>query len=224
MNILKSLRKPYFALFLSSLILFISCEQYIPENQKTNFDYSLYEKFSELNINFNKVSNKNNTLTSERLRLDNINEKFNTNINFSDEFLLLIEKEPSEIEETALLKGWLKENDIYLLDNFISDLKEANFNTALNNFENNVIDLGLNEIELNNKVITANAFRALYDENPAMFEPGPNSWPDWACIRAALALGLASVGLALCATIILCGIAVTAWILAYATYINACMD
>lgn len=225
MNILESLRKPYYALLLSSLILFISCEQYINKSNQRNFDYTLYKEFSKLNFNPNDILNKSNTfIMSERMRLDNINEEFNTNINFSNEFLLLREKHPSEIEETALLNGWLNEVDIYLMDEFISDLKNSDFNTALVNFENNVIDLNLNETEFNNKVITANALRALHDENPAIFEQRVDSWPDWACIRATLALIVSSVGLAACATIILCGLAVTAWILSYATYIDACMD
>jgi hypothetical protein len=44
MNIFKILRKPYFAMFLSSLMLFISCEQYNTElnDVKQSFDYETF--------------------------------------------------------------------------------------------------------------------------------------------------------------------------------------
>jgi hypothetical protein len=221
MNILKPFRRPYFAMLLSSLILFMSCEQSISENAKENFDYSVYKEFSKLNFNNNNSFNKSSIITSERLRLDNINSEFNTEINFSDDFLLLIKKSPEEIEETAISNGWLNENDIYLLNEFESDLRDSNFENALQNFEENVLSLNLSENELNDKILAANALMSLNDESPGIFESNGTSW---GCIRAIAALTISSVALASCATGVACALAVTAWIVSYATYLDNCDD
>tara|TARA_R110002049_G_C9063801_1_gene554391 strand:- start:361 stop:1047 length:687 start_codon:yes stop_codon:yes gene_type:complete len=228
MNILKSLRKPYFAMFLSTLILFISCEQSSLNNPDNAFDYSLHNEFIKghsVNNNgsvFLKNGNSN-TIDEAKVRLQNINTEYGTDIMFPNEFLGLTDYDPAYIENTALTKGWLNQNDIFLMDEFESDLQKSDFNTALQNFENNVLTLGLSSQELMAKNIAANSLKSLNHYNPDVFAVTTNGG-GWGCVRAVAALVLSSVALASCAAVLPCGLAVTAWILSYATYVANCKN
>lgn len=229
MNILKSLRKPYFAMFLSTLILFVSCEQSSLNNSGNSFDYSIYNEFVKGNTTNNVSSiflkdGNSTTIDEAKVRLQSINIEYGTNIMFPDEFLELTDYEPEYIENTALSKGWLNQNDIFLMDEFESDLQKSNFATALLNFENNVINLGLSGQELKNKNIVANALKSLDYSNPDVFSSTTNRLDGWGCVRAIVALVISSVALASCAAILPCGLAVSAWIISYATYLDNCKN
>tara|TARA_R110000850_G_scaffold241896_4_gene366506 strand:- start:214 stop:900 length:687 start_codon:yes stop_codon:yes gene_type:complete len=227
MNILKTLRKPYFAMFLSTLILFVSCEQYSLSNTNDSFDYSVHNAFIKeyTATNTGSFVNKNgnsNTIKEEKVRLQNINTQYGTSIMFPDEFLGLTDYDPNYIENKALSEGWINQNDIYLMDEFETDLQLSDFETAIQNYESNVLSLNLNSKELTEKNLVANSLKSLNHYHPEVFTVTANG-DFWGCVRAVVALVVSSVGLAACATIILCGVAVTAWILSYATYVDNCI-
>ena len=63
MNILKSLRKSYFATFLASLILFVSCSQYDSETIESKLDEQTIAKLQKATIEFvNNVKNNPESL------------------------------------------------------------------------------------------------------------------------------------------------------------------
>jgi len=229
MNILKNFRKPYLSMFLASIVLFVSCEQANLNNDaESEFDYSVYNEFisgnsySKANSFLSKSGNSNTIADAQKL-LDDINLEYGTNIVFPNEFLGLTDYSPQHIETTALSKGWLNQNDIYLIDEFESDLKKSDFDTAIQNYENNVINLGLSGNELEEKNLAANAFKAFNNYHPELFDNTTYSKGGWGCFRAAAALTLSSVALASCATVLACGLAVTAWILSYSAYTDNCL-
>ena len=74
MNILKMLRKPYLSLFLSALILFVSCEQNDLNNEQNNREINLhsFETLKGQLMDINKL-NVNNSKTEFNSRLDQNN-------------------------------------------------------------------------------------------------------------------------------------------------------
>lgn len=223
---MKIFRKPYFAAFLSSLILFISCNQdsddVLSNNDVKNiFDYSVYNSFINLNAtDINHPSQNLKSVQSEQERLDQINRQFETNIQYPDDFLELIDKDPEFIETKLLSEGWLSEKDFFLIDAFTVDLFNSDFDTAIENYEKNVLRLNLlpHEFEIQN--LAVNSLKAFNNNSPELFE-GP---PNWGCIRAGAALIVSSAALASCATVLACGLAVTVWIISYSAYVDNCID
>lgn len=226
MNILKSLRKPYFGTFLAALLLFISCDQGGLNTTNDTFDYSVYNQFIQeySTINDSSISSRNgstSTIDDAKKHLQKINDEYGTNIIFPDEFLGITDYDPQHIEKTALSKGWLTQNDIYLISEFESDLQKSDFDTALTNFEKNALNLGLSSRELAEKNLAANSLKALNHYHPEAFEVSANR-DFWGCVGAVVGLVVASAALASCAAILPCGFAVTGWILAYASYLANC--
>jgi len=223
---MRKFRKPYFAVLLSALVLFISCEQNNIDHSNFSFDYSVFNQFDADNFEqkYNLKSANSNTIANEQLRLDRINRQYGTSIHFPDTFLGLIDENPENVEAIALANGWLNQNDIYLIDEFENDLKNTNFNAAIRNYENNVLNLNLNSSEFAKQNLVVNSLRSLNDRSPEVFENTTYSCCNWGCLRAAAALIVTSVALASCVTVIACGLAVTGWILSYATYIENCTD
>jgi hypothetical protein len=70
MNILKTFRKPYFAMFLSSLMLFISCEQYNTElnDVKQSFDYETFNTYKSSN-HLGNIINKMNSSSKKNSKV-----------------------------------------------------------------------------------------------------------------------------------------------------------
>lgn len=226
MNIFKNLRKPYISLFLASLVLFVSCEKSIVgTDSETEADYSVYQEFtnSENSIDYSK-SRASSTAEEAQALLDEINATYGTEISFPEEFLALTDASAREIEATAFERGWINNDDIYLVDSFEYDLQKSNFDTALENYEKNVIKLELSEAEFQDKMLAANGLKLLNDANPDLFKNSRYGSRGWGCFRAAAALVLSSVALASCATVLACGLAVSAWILSYSAYADNCMN
>lgn len=217
---------PIFFLIIFFVSFLISCNEDVTETENKSFNYSVYNQFKTINFRYGNSMNKSNTISSERQRLKNINNRFDTNLNFPDELTLLIDKNPSEIEDIVVSNGWLNEDDIYLIDEFVADLKETNFNNALENYEENALSLNLSSKEFNDKMLTANVLLSLNQEHPETFQNTSNNFSefDWGCARAVVALSAASVALASCSTGVACGLAVTAWVLAYSNYLDNCKD
>lgn len=95
MNILNNLRKPYFAMFLASLILFVSCSQYdntIPENIETN-QITGKELFKGIFFAEGKISQKlSNFKDFQKLKSQFTNEQRTAFSKFQNELITQIDK------------------------------------------------------------------------------------------------------------------------------------
>ena len=211
MNILTTLRKPYLAMLLSGLMLFISCEQGGLDTVYDTDDTTVSSEFG-----------RSSTLEKSKERLAKINKEYDTKISFPDEFHTIVDQDPETIERTALANGWINQNDVFLMDEFINDLQESDFDKAISNFESNVDKLRLDKEELEEKRLVIEALKALNDSNPEVFAASTFGRGGWGCVRAVAALVISSVALASCATVIACGLAVSAWIISYASYVDNC--
>ena len=105
MNILNILRKSYLAIFLASLVMFVSCSKYdsiISEEQK--FDYSLFEEFKtgkHSNDFVFKFNSKNTKTENFKSVVNKANSNLNVNIDFPEEAYELIEYDADKIYTTS---------------------------------------------------------------------------------------------------------------------------
>ena len=126
MNILKSLRKPYFATFLGFLVLFVSCSQYEDTNEQT-FD-SEYLKSTHLNLKQIIENSKNVSIVSKTSNIseDEAEQAYLQNLNYLNEngvesLLQLHNIDLEVIEEFEFYKNNESNENVY-------DLLVANFN------------------------------------------------------------------------------------------------
>ena len=229
------LRKPIIALFLSLVMLLFSCEQYESFNlsDPQKFDYSIYGEFIsdsdnqfilEIIKSFDeplyKGKNQNNV---EFLSL--INERFNTDLSYPEEFINIYKNDYSEIPDILIENGWINEMDLNQIDAFINNVLTFGFEIALIKFEETVLNSNYDDKQFRIKNNFANSIKALNYYSPELFELKIDQISRYGsgCFKAAIALIAASAALAACLTVIACGLAVTGWILAYDAYVNNCL-
>ncbi|MGB2223482.1 MAG: hypothetical protein ACPHZC_03545 [Flavobacteriaceae bacterium] len=235
MNVFKTLRKPYLATFLASIILFISCEQNSLDSVENAFNYSVHKELIETTsavdinnmLNINSSSAKSNSINRNLDVIDNINNYYNSDLSLPNELLGMTDYNPQEVVTTALNNGWMNQYDLNLMDQFESDFQSLGFDGALENYENTVLSLELNDAEFSKKNLVANALKSMNNYYPEIFSSSSEFSKysrGWGCFRAAAALILSSVGLASCVTVVACGLAVSAWILSYSAYVDNCQN
>ncbi|WP_151894121.1 hypothetical protein [Patiriisocius marinistellae] len=238
MNILDSLRRPYFAVFLSALILFVSCEKAILEtnesmpvqtaelNRSTNaFNYEVYNELirssdlSEISTTLiNNEVGEMRTVEKSKTILDITNAHFGSDIELPEEFHEITDSDAEYILDVSLANGWVNQVDIDLIRQFETDINNSDFDTALRNYENTVLSLRLDSKEFAKKNNLANSLRAMNHYNPEGFNKVDS------CFTAVLSLTLATVSLLTCIAVWPCFFAGAAYTLAYINYIDQCTD
>lgn len=204
-NVLNTCRKSYFAVILSLLMLFVSCQQYDSDRIQRSFDYTEYESFNGFLVT--DFSNLNSGKGSYEGILSVINEAYGTNIAFPYEELTLTNKSLEEIQIEFLEKGYLTQQSLELANVILENLQQNNFNMALTAFETAVLDLNLSDEEFIKYNTVANVFKITNKTDPNIFDftttsrCGENSF--W-CVVAVVNLGVSIGLLAGCATIIAC--------------------
>jgi len=119
MNILKTFRKPYLSLFLATLVLFVSCEQYDQSNSKSNIENQ------EIDSNLFQKSTINLFDDEAYIELISIRNSFTQRV--SDNNISILDlKEAYLSNDTELLKTLFgySEIEIELMDERIQYLGE----------------------------------------------------------------------------------------------------
>ncbi|MEZ7945968.1 MAG: hypothetical protein QMC07_09370 [Flavobacteriaceae bacterium] len=202
MNILKMLRKPYLSLFLSALILFVSCEQNDLNNEQNNREINLHSfetlkgqlmDINKLNVNnskteFNSRLDQNNHLLSE------VNSYYGTEIDFDDNL--------KSINTEEEIINWLKintpfdENDIDNLKNFSSNLTSLGLEESVSTLENEISneDMDLYKFEKYQSIV--NGIALIEYQYPGYFtSENSQGLASRSCGWALFKLGLASAAL-----------------------------
>jgi hypothetical protein len=148
MNILKKFRNPLFAIYASVFMLLFSCSQYEMRNSIVDsaFDSELYDAFKkgdiELFVNNNYQNKTENPLENSKDLLKRINEHYGTNVQIPDSFFQLhLEGDKNEIINTSLKNGWLTQEDINLSNEFVENINNSGFDSAINIFKNQTLAL-----------------------------------------------------------------------------------
>lgn len=227
MNILNILRKPYFAIFLASLVLFVSCEQYDTnlDINSSKFDYSLFNTYkgSMLNINLNNVTNRQNS-NSEITRLElneallnEINLQLGTNLDYSLDFKSIEIISVESIVNWSLQNNILDNKDVEILNDFSESLLSNDVENALSDLESKVFQsTELNNFKIEKYEELANTTKLIIDDDPNFFNRQES------CIGAVIGLIFAFIALVLaCGTVPLGGVTAPACYFAAANFIRA---
>jgi hypothetical protein len=221
MNILKKLRNPIFAIYASIFMLLFSCSQYEIRNEvvESAFNSELYDAFKKGDVklfnnntnNKNSLENTKNFLENNKKILSEINEHYGTEIQIPDNFFhVFLDGNESEIIETSLKNGWLNQDDINLFDELIRNINNNGFESAIGVFKNQTLELNLSDKEFSKKNTFVNILEIIHDENPSLFETDfqRESGPRGQCAYATILFIGAVLGIASCATWIMCAFAV----------------
>ena len=237
MNVLAKFRKPYISIFLTALMLFVSCSKSDVSTLDNTMDYSIYndlirtsdlsEIFTIINSANKEIESLNSVDRGTRI-LEIVNSYYSTDLSFPQEFIEIADADTEMILATSLQNGWLSQADVNLVNQFMDDLAINSFDTALRNYENTVMNMSLSNQEFAVKNQIANALKSMNHYYPEKFDNATNfattDKSGKSCFRSAVALTVASAALATCATVVACGFAVTAWILAYDLYKDNCLS
>lgn len=241
--ILKTLRRPYFAIFLSTLMLFISCnENNLLEDQNVNdnkFNFSFYEN-NKGNLLALDISKLNSSKTSEISRLEanniileEVNKKYETDIDFDEELKQL--NRPEEIFDWMIVNTDFNENDIEILTNFSENLISTDLDTAISILEKTLSNQNLDTSKFLKYQSIVTGVKLIEYQNKGFFTIDDDSnvtRKDWGCAWALAKLALASASLvaacnppALGATVGTgCYLAATGFVAASASVGMACKD
>lgn len=193
-------------------MLLFSCSQYEIRNQvvESTFNSELYDAFKKGDVKL-FVNNKNqNSLENSKKLLVEINEFYGTDIQIPDNFFhVFLDGNINEIVETSLKNGWLNQDDINLFNELNVNINNNGFDSAIDVFKNQTLDLNLSDKEFSKKNAFVNMLEIIHYENPSIFEinyalksevvNGP-----WTCLLAVLLFIGAIISLASCALIFTC--------------------
>lgn len=224
-NVLNSCRKSYFAVFLSLLMLFVSCSQYEQNNNNHSFDYTAYNAFNGEFLVTNLTDTKGKT-DSIQVITNRINEAYGTDFHLPEDFALR-NGSLDEMLTEYIAKGYLSQQSLDLTDVFIENLQQGDFNIAISAFEDDILNLKLSEDEFNIYNNAVNTLKIINKADSSFFDlqnqtsrGGDSIW----CILAVVNLGIAVGGLAACATVVLCALAVSNFVWAVRSVDAECND
>ena len=199
---LQLFRKPYLAVFLASLLLFVSCNQYDFDSTNRSFDYSaaIFAKENNISYNVKKYTDLNLSRTSISEVLNQIlydaNSIYETSIEIPDEALLLAFED--SIQEKGLELGYILNEDISLSNSLEANISNIDFQTALSVFEDEVhsMDLSKEEFKVYNDL--ANILQIAQDNNVSILDSQINNRSVYKCLLALVSLGIAYARLGMC--------------------------
>lgn len=221
MNVLTFLRKPYLSIFMASLILFVSCEQYdVPSEQGINkFDYTAYNEFrgssafdnilktmEEKGLNRSSDSN----LELNRKILEIVNTEIGTNLDLPEATLQLTDYESDQRINEAIKSGLISKTDANLINAFLDDLQSEGFEQSIENYEQKVLTLSLDSEQFAAKNNFVNIMKSLNYQNPSLFSTSTSAKSWWRCALSATALVGAIASTSSCVTVVACGFALVA--------------
>lgn len=224
MNILKTLRKPYFATFLASLILFISCSDSNDINSIEKRSFDLSKSINGLPIVQNLPS-IDYSLYEDKGVIDKegltnaINQNVGTNILNSSIF-----------DNVSLVSK--NEQDDEIINDFTNDWLNSGIDTAITNLDNTLNQLNISDTEyqtyndfINILLLSEIDFQNSSSNKSRVYAKDTR----WGCAFAIASFTLATVAVGTActpnpATPLACPIAASRAVLAYASMIAACDD
>ena len=224
MNILNYIRKPYLAMFLASLMLFVSCTQYDSiVTKEQNFNYKAFDEFKSKGFQIDLSSIKNSSVSlveKQKAILNQVNAELGTDLTFPDKAIELINYDAEEIYEVSLKEGWMTQQDVDLTNEFLLNIRTDGIDIAISKYEKTILKLSLSDEKFAEKNIFLNIMKSINYENPNFFKADllnksiqAKSEVWYKCAAAVVALTAATLSLASCVTIAACGLAI---ILVYA--------
>lgn len=209
---MKTFRNKYYAFFIALTVLFYSCEVYETTLPK-KFNFEHFENFKKNNLKFISVDIEKNkdknykTISDPDLIVQNlnqflaeINQHYNTSITIPDNMLMGIYNNTTTIEVKTFLKNenLLAESEITTYENFVINSKNEGFESAMQKFENDVVNQNLNSEEFISYNNSANTLKIINDQHPSLFEIdntfSKSSLNPWLCVLSYVLWVLSLIG------------------------------
>lgn len=228
-------RNKYLVIVLSTLFLTFSCTTHGLETdiQSKTMNYDIFNDFksnvgilNSLKHSINLEKENQTFVEFSQAILDQINLEMGTNLVYSDEELKIPDYSAEEIIEISLANDWMNQTDVDLINAFMNDLENHDFNFAFTNYENSILTLSVTDEKFEKLNLTANLILSANYENPEIFNQIQKSGEigGWDCVLATLALAAATAGLSSCATVAACGMAVALHYNALKNFGKACLS
>jgi hypothetical protein len=237
MNILKNLRKPYFSMFLSVLILFVSCEKYnSTASEEQTFDYSLFKEFQTSNIELDLGNIQNKKTSSEyqfSALIDLVNSKLDTDLELPNNALKMINQDAETIFEQSINNGWTTQEEVELANNLITEIKDLGFDNAISNYEQNILNQNLSKEDFAKQNKIVNILKSQNYNNPDLYNLqskggegfANKGWCDWCkCAAASVAFVVATGNMTSCLTVVACGLAIVLMYAASNSFASQCLE
>lgn len=156
--------------------------------------------------------------------LNKTNIVLGTSLFYPELGLDLIDYNREEIFEIALRQGYINKKDIELNNILFNNLKVYDFDLALSNYEEAVINLKLSNEKFNQLNTFVNIIKSFNYKYPSLFkiQNAEVARGGWACVGAIFALAVATAGLSSCATIVACGAAILLHLIALDSVARKC--
>lgn len=201
MNLLKTLRKPYLSIAMATIFLVTACTNYDNEeinnelnNKKLSLDIFDTLKGQLLNINNLSTLKTNSRLEQNNYILSQVNDIYDTNINFDDNL--------KELDNAEDIFNWLKnntvfnENDIEILSNFNENLTSKSFDNAVSILENEISDENVDSFKFKKYQSIVNGVALIEYQYPGFFTTETeNQQKGSSCAWALAKLALASASM-----------------------------
>jgi len=222
---MKFFRKPYFTLFLVSLILLVSCNQYDTDNPQRFDDTDLKLVKNQLE-NFTLISNKISDIDMNHQIMNYLQNQNNVNIEFSNVLYELNDKTTDEKIEITLQTGVLSQEGLALILNLENSFENDNFDIVVSNFEENILSLNLSNEKFESYNNFVMALKLTNSLDPTLFQSNDDTARGGIdCVIATVAFVIAVAALATIevgsfgtATILV----VAGYIAASAAWVRAC--
>lgn len=163
--------------------------------------------------------------------IDLVNSNLNTDLELPDNAINMINLDAETIFEQSLNNGWTTQQEVDLANNLITEIIDFDFDTAISNYEQNILNQNLSEEDFAKQNKLVNILKSQNYYNPELYnlqsEDGVANRVlcDWCrCAAASLALLVATMNLTSCATIAACGVAVILMYAASNSFASACLD
>jgi hypothetical protein len=201
MNILRTLRKPYLSIAMATIFLVTSCTNYDNEeinnelnNKKLSLDIFDTLKGQLLNINNLSTLKTNSRLEQNNYILSQVNDIYDTNINFDDNL--------KDLDNAEDIFNWLKnntvfnKNDIKILSNFSKNLTSKSFDNSVSILENEISDENVDSFKFKKYQSIVNGVALIEYQYAGLFTTEiENQQKSPSCAWAIAKLALASAAL-----------------------------
>lgn len=154
-------------------MLFISCEQHKSTDlQEQKFDYFLFNEFKSLNIDLdlsNILSKRSASEDQFSALIDLVNSNLNTDLELPDNAINMINLDAETIFEQSLNNGWTTQQEVDLANNLIIEIIDLDFDTAISNYEQNILNQNLSEEDFAKQNKLVNILKSQNYYNPELY-------------------------------------------------------
>ena len=225
--IMKLFKTSVLGLLILSLNLIYSCSDEIEQNH-SKFDFKAFETYKE--VDFVTIPTEMWQEVDPLLKFQKITDLVNTELKTDLEVNALDRSylRKQEQKEEVNIADFLNENDLFLIEIFKRDLKERDFDFAMQNFEIETQNLGLDSGEFLKYNKIANLLQLLYHKDPEFFDsPKSDKFARGGnpCRDAIISYSFATLGLASCGVNpVLCYFAIANKVRTFKNMVDACQQ